>query len=163
MKINRTKPFILDNITYGGQEEHYCTGKQITPEFIADIKQDITEGKVYFVLALTEEETEDQFHLELNKGLQGEDWLDIDIVYTDAEEIEHIFTYCDEKYIERNKDFGGQKEFTQNIILKASCCYDFKAAAEIFENWALTGMLYPRLWWHQWDDGEDHFELIKLN
>ena len=53
-------------------------------------------------------------------------------------------------------------KFDQNIILKSSCCYDFNTAAEIFGKWTLTGMLNPGLWWHQWDDGEDHFELTEV-
>ena len=162
MQIVRTNSFILDSITYGGREEHYCTREQITPELIADIKRDIIEGKVFFVLVQTEDETEDQFQLEINKGLHGEKWLEIYIEHTDAEKIEHIFMYCDEKYIKHKRDFEGQKEFDQNIILKSSCCYDFNTAAEIFGKWTLTGMLNPGLWWHQWDDGEDHFELTEV-
>ena len=110
MQIVRTNSFILDSITYGGREEHYCTREQITPELIADIKRDIIEGKVFFVLAQTEDETEDQFQLEINKGLHGEKWLEIYIEHTDAEKIEHIFMYCDEKYIKHKRDFEGQKE-----------------------------------------------------
>lgn len=163
IKSIRTKPFSLDNIIYGGREEEYCTREQITQGLIADIKQGIAEGKIYFVLALTEEEKEDQFRLEFSKGLQEENWLDIEIIYTDVEGTEHIFMFCDEKYIKENEKFEGQKEFDQKTISKSSCCYDFGVAAKIFEKWAVTGELCSGLWWHQWDDGDDHFELEEIS
>ncbi|MDE7477746.1 MAG: hypothetical protein K2M91_07325 [Lachnospiraceae bacterium] len=165
MKIIREGTFTIDYIEYGGDgENHNYDGEQLTPEFIAEIKQGIAEGKIQYVSAMSVEGAEgDAFCIEYDIGDQEREWMDISITFTDAEGIEHSFLYYNEKYAQENEEDEESIAFDQDIRWISSLCNDFELAAKIFEKWILTGTLYSRPWRHQWaDDNGDNYEIYGL-
>ena len=139
-------------------------GEQITPELIMKVKQGIAEGRVSDVDVITVEGEGDSFCLESDEDDQETKWMDIEITFTNIDNVEHTFLYYNEKYAKENEEDEESIEFGQDIRWISSLCDDFELAAEIFEKWVLTGELYSRPWRHQWkgNDGEDHYEIFGL-
>lgn len=163
MEFVRKNGFVLDYLESDLDSEVYKK-EQITSEVIAKVKQGIAEGSVGDVYAITVEGEGDSFCLESDEDEQGKKWMDIEISYTDPNNVGHTFLYYNEKYAKENEEDEEQIDFGQDIRWISSLCDDFNLAAEIFEKWVLTGELYSRPWRHQWkgNDGEDHYEICGL-
>ena len=106
----------------------------------------------------------DSFCLELDEDDQEKKWMNIEITFTDIDNVEHTFLYYNEKYAKENEEEEESIEFGQDIVWISSLCDDFELAAKIFEKWALTGELYSRPWRHQWKgkDGKSNYEIYGL-
>ncbi len=165
MKFVRKNGFVLDHLESSLDNKLY-EGEQITSELIMKIKQGIAKGEVCDVYVLSLEGMEgDSFCMESDEDDEEKKWMDIEIRFTDIDNVEHTFLFYNEKYAKENEEEEGSIEFDQNIVWISSLCDDFELAAKIFEKWALTGELYSRPWRHQWrgKDGKDKYEIYGLD
>lgn len=160
MEFVRKKGFVLGFLESSFDQEFY-EGEEITSKVIMKVKQEIAEGSVSDVYAMTVEGEGDSFCLESDEDDQGKIWMDIEITFTDIDNVEHTFLYYNENYAKENEEEEESMEFGQDIRWISSLCDDFALAAEIFEKWALTGALYSRPWRHQWKgkDGKNNYEI----
>ncbi len=110
--------------------------KQITSELIAKIKRDIIDKKseLYTVYAI---DNRDNWLLMQFRG----DRISIEIIF---ENPEHHYVFFNSKYEKvKNQEFI---EFDQDLVPLVATCDDFGLAANIFEEWALHGRLFPTSW-----------------
>lgn len=163
MEFARKNGFVLDFLECDLDHKVYKK-EQITPELITKVKQGIAERRVSDVYLITAEGEGDSFCLESDEDDQGKEWMDIEISFTDIDNVEHTFLYYNEKYAKDKEEDEESIEFGQDIRWISSLCDDFELAAEIFEKWVLTGELYSRPWRHQWkgNDGKDNYEIYGL-
>ena len=164
MEFIRKNGFALDYLKSSLDHKVY-KGEQITFKLIMKVKQEITEGTTCNVHVLSVGGMEgDSFCLELDEDDQEKKWMNIEITFTDIDNVEHTFLYYNEKYEKENEEEEESIEFGQDIVWISSLCDDFELAAKIFEKWALTGELYSRPWRHQWKgkDGKSNYEIYGL-
>lgn len=110
--------------------------EQITSELVAKIKESIIdeESGIYMVYAM--DNRDNWLSMYFRDG-----WVKIDIVF---EEPEHNYVFFNKKYEGiKNLEF---LEFDQDSVPRVSACDDMVLAANIFEEWALHGKLYPATW-----------------
>lgn len=123
---------------------------QINPELIAKIKESIIdeESDLYMVYAM--DNSDNWLSMYFRDGC-----VKIDIVF---ENPEHNYVFYNKKY-EGRKDLD-LLEFDQDLVPKVSVCDDMALAANIFEEWALHGKLYPTTWVDdiEGDAFEDYYE-----
>lgn len=172
MDFIRKNAFVLDLLSFATQtisspdlesnliHEDY-EGEQITSKVIMKVKQEIANERVYDVCVMTVEGEGDSFCLELDEDENEKKWMDIEITFTDIDNVEHTFLYYNEKYAKEKEEDEESIEFGQDILWISSLCDDYELAAKIFEKWALTGELYSRPWRHQWKgkDGRENYEI----
>ncbi len=178
MRFDREYKFVLDYLKVDFVQGHKLAadyleagldckvydGKQITPELIDQVKKGIAQGRVCNITAMSADGMEgDSFNIEFDIDDQEKGWMDIEIIFTDMEGVEHSFLYYNEKYAQESEEEEEEIAFGQDIRWISSLSDDFGLAAEIFGKWVLTGELYPRPWRHQWrEGGEDHYEIYGL-
>lgn len=162
MEFIRKNGFVLDYLKSSLDHVLY-RGEEITSKLVMKVKQGIAEGRVSDVDIMTVEGEGDSFCLESDEDEQEKRWMDIEIIFTDINNVEHIFLYYNEKYAKENEEDKKSIEFGQDIVWISSLCDDFALATEIFEKWVLAGELYSRPWRHQWKgkDGKDHYEMYR--
>ena len=123
---------------------------QINLDLIAKIKQSIIdeESDLYMVYAM--DNRDNWLSMYFRDGC-----VKIDIVF---ENPEHNYVFYNKKY-EGMKDLD-LLEFDQDLVPKVSVCDDMALAANIFEEWALHGKLYPTTWVDdiEGDAFEDYYE-----
>ena len=160
MEFIRKNGFVLDYLESNLEQEVY-EKEQITSKVIMKVKQEIVKERVNDIYAMTVEGEGDSFCLESDEDDQGKKWMDIEITFTDIDNVEHTFLYYNENYAKENEEEEECMEFGQDIRWISSLCDDFALAAEIFEKWALKGTLYSRPWRHQWKgkDGKSNYEI----
>ncbi|MCX4299535.1 MAG: hypothetical protein OSJ73_21385 [Lachnospiraceae bacterium] len=163
MEFIRKNGFVLDYLESNLEQEVY-EKEQITSKVIMKVKQEIVKERVNDVYAMTVEGEGDSFCLELDEDDQEKKWMNIEITFTDIDNVEHTFLYYNEKYAKENEEEEESIEFGQDIVWISSLCDDFELAAKIFEKWALTGELYSRPWRHQWKgkDSKSNYEIYGL-
>ncbi len=163
MEFIRKNGFVLDYLESNLEQEVY-EKEQITSKVIMKVKQEIVKERINDIYAMTVEGEGDSFCLESDEDDQEKKWMDIEITFTDIDNVEHTFLYYNEKYAKENEEEEESIEFGQDIVWISSLCDDFALAAKIFEKWALTGELYPRPWRHQWKgkDGKSNYEIYGL-
>ena len=163
MEFIRKNGFVLDYLESNLDQEVYKR-EQITSKVIMKVKQEIVKERVNDIYAMTVEGEGDSFCLESDEDDQGKKWMDIEITFTDIDNVEHTFLYYNEKYAKEDEEDEESIEFGQDIVWISSLCDDFALAAKIFEKWVLTGELYSRPWRHQWKgkDGKDNYEIYGL-
>ena len=110
--------------------------EEITPEIIAKIKSKITD----------EESNIDMVYAMDNRGNWLSMyflavWVSIDIVFENGE---HQYCYYNKKY--EGVEDSELLQFGQDSVPKIGACDDMFLAADIFEEFALHGRLYPTTW-----------------
>lgn len=161
MKFIFNKGFALNELKFSNninfQSVSYAK-EQITHKVISEIKKYIMEGKIDNVYASDIEGH--WFEMEQI----GEGWVTLTICCTVEKNgkviLENYFNFFNEKYLEGNMEDFLNDEKNQEIdkediigmyagqdpIVKYGACDDFELAANIFEEWALTGRIYPATW-----------------
>ncbi len=120
---------------YMGSDDFY-EEDEITVERIQKIKQSIIkneENGPYNIYAAYDDANWLQMYFRA-------DLVVIDIIC----EPDHEYTYYDKKY-EGQTDLE-LIEFDQNLSPRIQACEDMELAANIFEEWAMYGKLYPTTW-----------------
>lgn len=110
--------------------------EEITSKLIDDIKAAIIDEDSNIRKVYAMDNNDNWLSMDFIEG-----WVAIDIVFEDPE---HTYIFYNKKY-EGMKDLEFL-EFDQDVVPKVAACDDMSLAANIFEEWALHGKLYPTTW-----------------
>lgn len=110
--------------------------EEITPELIKEIKAAIMDENSRICMVYAMDNNDNWLSMDFIGG-----WAAIDIVF---ENPAHTYIFYNKKY-EGVKD-SEFLEFGQDVVPRVAACDDMLLAANIFEEWALHGKLYPTTW-----------------
>jgi len=132
MEFIRKNGFVLDYLESNLEQEVY-EKERITSKVIMKVKQEIVKERVNDIYAMTVEGEGDSFCLESDEDDQGKKWMDIEITFTDIDNVEHTFLYYNEKYA---KEVSGMSKCTAVIM------FDRNTSDGKMNHAAINGVIY---------------------